>query len=235
VNDKFVPENHGRMSWVDNIYFAPEALIDGHGRQIMWAWIKDNPRWDTVRGWSGVYGLPRTLWLGDDGTLRMAPVQELRMLRQMEKAWKDVALDDGQTRMLAGVEGDSCELELTIQPSTSKQCGVKVRTSPGGEEETLLYYDAETEELVLDSTRSGITGRMVIERAPFALGHNEVLNLRVFVDKSVIEVYANDRQAIGRRVYPGRDDSLGLVLFANGGTATFSHVKAWDMMPSNPY
>ena len=32
----FLPEGHGRMSWVDNTFFAPEALIDGNGRQIMW-------------------------------------------------------------------------------------------------------------------------------------------------------------------------------------------------------
>jgi beta-fructofuranosidase len=61
------------------------------------------------------------------------------------------------------------------------------------------------------------------------------LRLRVFVDKPVIEVFANDRQAICRRVYPGRSDSLGVVLFAKGGKARFSSVKAWEMMPSNPY
>ncbi|MHC4284628.1 MAG: GH32 C-terminal domain-containing protein [Planctomycetota bacterium] len=48
-------------------------------------------------------------------------------------------------------------------------------------------------------------------------------------------MYANDRQAICRRVYPGRSDSLAVVLFANDGKAKFSSVKAWEMMPSNPY
>ena len=61
------------------------------------------------------------------------------------------------------------------------------------------------------------------------------LKLRVFVDKSVVEVYANDRQAICRRVYPARDDSLGVVLFANGGEAKICSLKAWEMMPANPY
>ena len=53
--------------------------------------------------------------------------------------------------------------------------------------------------------------------------------------ESGVEIYANDRQAICRRVYPGRDDSLGIVLSASGGQAKFSPVKAWEMMPSNPY
>jgi len=235
ANDKFIADNHGRMSWVDRAYFAPEALVDDNGRQIMWAWMRDiRDDWEE-RGWTGVYGLPRTLWLGDDDTLRMAPVPELNMLRQMEKNWSGVSLRDGQTKTLEDVEGDSCELALTIRPGASKHCGVKVRTSPGSEEETLLYYDADNGELVFDSTRSGDAGWKEVERAPFALRKGEDLQLRVFVDKSMVEIYANDRQAIARRVYPTRDDSLGIILFAKGGVATFSRVKAWDMMPSNPY
>ncbi len=234
-NDKFYPENHGRMTWIDNTYFAPEALIDGQGRQIMWAWLLDNPSGEKEKGWSGVYGLPRSLWLGDDGTLRLQPVKELERLRFHEKAWNELALAAGETRALEGVAGDACELEIEIEVGTAPQSGLKVRASSNGEEETLLYYDADKKELVFDSTRSGKEGRKVVERAPFTLKSGEPLKLRVFVDKSVVEIFANDRQAIGRRVYPTRSDSLGLVLFAKGGGARFKSVKAWDIMPSNPY
>ena len=82
--DLFLPETHGRMSWVDNTFFAPEALIDGRGRQIMWAWLTDNARSEIddaiADGWCGVYGLPRVLWLGEDDTLRLAPAPELRRI-----------------------------------------------------------------------------------------------------------------------------------------------------------
>ena len=235
TNDRFVPSNHGRMTWIDNTYFAPEALVDDTGRQIMWSWLTDNPGGESEKGWSGVYGLPRSLWLGEDGTLRMCAVKELEMLRCREQTWNDVTLADGETKSLDTVVGDSCELEIVIDPATAQQCGVKVRASAGGEEETLLYYDAAAKRLVFDATRSGVDGRRSVERAPFELKGGEALKLRVFVDKSVVEIYANDRQAICRRVYPGRDDSLGVFLFAEGGRAEFSGVKAWEMMPSNPY
>jgi len=235
-NDKFIPNNHGRMTWADNTYFAPEALIDAKGRQIMWTWLTDNPRGEKEKGWSGVYGLPRSLWLGEDGTLRMRPVKELEMLHCNEKTWSDITLADGDTKTLQGIVGDSCELEITIAANpTAKQFGVKVRTSPAGEEQTLLYYDAQAGRLVFDSTKSGIDGRRKLERAPFKLKDGETLKLRIFVDKSIVEIYANDRQAICRRVYPGRVDSLGVVLFADEGKANFTAVKAWEMMPSNPY
>ncbi len=235
-NDRFLPEHHGRMTWVDNTYFAPEALIDGKGRQIMWAWLTDNPQGELARGWSGVYGLPRSLWLATDGTLRMRPVKELSMLRSGENTWRNVTLAAGEEKQIEGVPGDSCELQLTIEAgAAASQYGVKVRCSPGGEEETQLYYDSEAHKLCFDARKSGADGRRALEQAPFVLKKDEPLTLRVFVDKSIVEVYANDRQAICRRVYPARTDSLGVVLFTRGGKAAFSRVTAWEMMPSNPY
>ncbi|MBI5090855.1 MAG: GH32 C-terminal domain-containing protein [Candidatus Hydrogenedentes bacterium] len=234
-DDHFFPNNDGRMSWIDNAYFAPEALVDGAGRQIMWAWLLDNPPGEKQAGWSGVYGLPRSLWLGDDETLRMAPVKELEMLRDHEQSWTDLAVAAGATRKLEGVTGDSCELRLEVALGSAARCGLTVRASDNAEEVTLVYYDAQKKELVLDSTKSGIPGRLTVERAPFALKVGEPLTLRVFVDKSIVEVFANDRQAIGRRVYPTRADSLGVYLFSEGGDATFKSVKAWRMMPSQPY
>ena len=233
--DRFEPLHHGRMTWVDSTYFAPEALIDGRGRQIMWAWLTDNPEGEKARGWSGVYGLPRSLWLGEDGTLRMEPVEELKTLRGQESRWNDLALDQAGTKRLPGIRGDACELQLEIDPGQASRCGLKVRASAGGEEETLLYYDVAARELVFDATKSGTSGRRVEERAPLALRPGEPLKLRVFVDKSVVEIFANNRQAIGRRVYPAREDSLGVVLFVEGGRAAFKSIQAWPMAASNPF
>jgi beta-fructofuranosidase len=233
-NDRFSPNNHGRMTWVDNTYFAPEALIDGRGRQIMWAWLTDNRKEETAQGWSGVYGLPRTLWLGDDNTLRMRPVPELEILRLNERTWPGQTLAE-EEKHLEGITGTSCELFLEIHLEDAARCGVKVRATRDGTEETLLYYDAETKELVFDATKSGKDGRPVVERAPFRLKSEEPLQLRIFVDKSVVEIFANDRQAIGRRVYPIRPDSDGITLFTVGGCARFETIRAWEIAPSNPF
>ena len=234
-NDRFIPEKHGRMTWLDNTFFAPEALIDGKGRQIMWSWLLDNPE-DSNRGWSGVYGLPRTLWLAEDGTLGLAPVDELKSLRLNPiETTRRLAANESST--LENVVGDSCELELTFSAPLSGKSGVMVRRSHDGEEETLLYYDADRQTLCFDSTRSDSQGRRVLESAPLKLRDDEPLKLRVFIDKCVVEVFANDRQAITRRVYPARDDSTGVALFTerNDGTSTEVQVKAWEMAPANPY
>jgi beta-fructofuranosidase len=233
--DRFFPDSHGRMTWIDNTFFAPEALIDDCGRQIMWAWLTDNRNDEKPFGWSGVYGLPRVLWLGNDGGLRMRPAPELENLRCHEKSWSDVTLNAGERKLLDGITGDSCEVMLEAELGDAIRIGLRVCASPDSEEETLLYYDTQTSELVFDATQSGKEGRIIIERAPFVLIPGETLNLRVFIDKSVVEIYVNDRQAICRRVYPTRPDSGNIFLFTEGGSMHFKTVTVWEMTPSNPF
>jgi len=38
-----------------------------------------------------------------------------------------------------------------------------------------------------------------------------------------------------RRIYPSREDSVGVTLFSTGAPATVTTLEAWDIMPSNPY
>jgi beta-fructofuranosidase len=51
----------------------------------------------------------------------------------------------------------------------------------------------------------------------------------------VVEVFANGRQAIARRIYPSRADSMGVSLFSTGGTTRVRSLKSWKIMPSNPF
>jgi beta-fructofuranosidase len=236
-DDHFYPDNHGRMSWKDNAYFAPEALVDGKGRQIMWSWIFDD-RPDSVvnySGWTGMYGLPRTLWVGDDGTLRMRPIKELEALRIKKTVVSGIAVAAGSEVKLNKLSSELMELEVTFQPNASKQYGIKVGMSDDGREETVIYYDDVEKKIKFDTQKSGLSfGRKIIEEAPFELKKGEPLVLRVFIDKSIIEVFANDRQAIGRMVYPtlgGR----GVSVFSNGGEAKLKNIDAWELSPSNPY
>ncbi len=67
------------------------------------------------------------------------------------------------------------------------------------------------------------------ETAPVFLDDDEPLRLRVFIDRSVVEVFVNGKQCVAVRVYPGRDDSLGVSLRAQGSAATLKRLDAWRM------
>ena len=72
------------------------------------------------------------------------------------------------------------------------------------------------------------TRHVEVQEAPLSLTPGEPLELRVFLDRSVLEVFANGRQCLTQRIYPEGDDSLGTVLFSKGGRAVAT-IEAWDM------
>ncbi len=228
--DIFIPEKHGRMSWIDNTYFAPEALVDAKGRQIMWAWLTDNRDEELKYGWSSVYGLPRTLWLRRDGTLGIAPVPELQMLRCNEVRQKITRLGT-KPQALSGINGLSCEIRMKAKVPAYGEVGFYVRANDNLSEFTRIAYDGTKKQLIFDAAKCGKQGRPAVEAAPFALEDGEQLELSVFVDRSVIEVYANERQAICRRVYP---ETGGEKILAYGSSGTqINELTAYEMAPSN--
>ena len=237
-NEQFYPEYHEKMSWSDNSFFAPESLEDDKGRRIMWAWIFDTPAFGVRRdyGWSGTMSLPRVLSLGDDGQLRMDVPEEIEMLRCDAVKKENFTVESDADLVVEGVGGTSLELAIDMESAPASRFGVKVCSSPDGEEETLVFYDAAEKMLKVDTRKSGPEGTPKgVEAGPFELKDGERLKLRVFVDKSVVEVFANGRQAVMRRIYPSREDSVGVSLFSNGGDASVHLLEAWNITPSNPY
>jgi beta-fructofuranosidase len=67
------------------------------------------------------------------------------------------------------------------------------------------------------------------ETAPLLLEPGEPLRLRVFIDRSVVEVFASGKQCVVARVYPGREDSTGISIRAQGDSARLVSLDAWQM------
>ncbi len=60
-------------------------------------------------------------------------------------------------------------------------------------------------------------------------GDNKTLKVRVFLDRSVMEVFINDgREVVTRVEYPEKED-LGIAAFAEGGKATLKSLDVWQM------
>ena len=240
--EQFFPDFHARMSFSDNTYFAPESLLAPDGRRILWAWVFDQHSDDAkeASGWSGTFSLPRELWLGEDNRLGMRPVEELKRLRYNERRWENTRLGPDSEMLLPDVVGQLLDIEVEAEKFGAGTVGVKLFCSPDGEaepEETIVGYDREAGNLFIDTRRSSAEGMGVqgIEAGPLVLATNEPLRLRVLADRSVVEVFANDRQALLRRVYPSRETSVQVKLFSRGGAAHVRHLACWEMMPTNSY
>ena len=86
--------------------------------------------------------------------------------------------------------------------------------------------------LSIDSSYSSILPGVLSrapETTPIALDPDEPLKLRIFIDKSVVEVFVNDKACVAVRVYPGLADSVGVSLRAQGSEAKLVSFDAWNM------
>ena len=86
--------------------------------------------------------------------------------------------------------------------------------------------------ITLDSSYSSVAPDVrsrAPETAPVYLAPDELLKLRIFVDKSVVEVFVNGKQCVAVRVYPGRSDSVGVSLRAQGKDAVLKKLDVWHM------
>ena len=247
-DEQFYPERHARMVWPGGCILPASTLLDEKGRRLMFAWMAENRMTDVQRasGWSGVMTMPRALALGEDGNLRIDPVPELEILRYNHRSRKGLNLSKGPELVLKEIRGDCLELAVEMRPGSAREFGVNVRCSPGGEERTRIVCDVAAGTLSVDFSNSSLatnlsypeinfpggelyTGTLTAQVAPFELKPGEPLKLRVFLDRSVLEVYANSRQCVTQRIYPTRSDSLDVSLFAADGDVEVRSVDAWDM------
>ena len=86
--------------------------------------------------------------------------------------------------------------------------------------------------LIIESTYSSTLSDVRFrppEIAPFYLEPGETIKLRIYIDKSVIEVFVNGKQCAAIRVYPGRKDSIGFSLRSLGQEALLKSLDAWQM------
>ena len=236
---RFSPETHGRMNYgpirIGSLH-APSATIDASGRYLGIFNIKEGCDW---RGWTNIMSLPRHYWLAADNTLRMKPVPELEGQRFDEVQVGAQEIPANSEQVLENISGQAIEIEAVIEPGEAREVGFSVLRSPDGAEQTRISFftalqgrRANPGWLQIDTTQSSLAGDVhgrPPEQGPLELAPDEALHLRIFIDRSIIEVFANDKQCLTLRVYPSRADSAGVTLFARGGAAQLRSLSAWQM------
>ena len=201
------------MSWNGNNFFAPESVLTKDHRRVMWAWLLNLPIAP-----AGIQSLPRELELPDDGVLRIKPLRELQSLRYDAKQQENVTAKSETTHRLKEASGDAMELELTFKAPTAKQYGVEVLCDKTGKNGLRIAVAPESKTLQV--------GRV---HAPFQLKTGEDLTLHLFIDKNLVEVFANDRQAAVAAADKYDPDKREVSLFSKGGDALVKEVKCWKM------
>jgi beta-fructofuranosidase len=228
--------NHGSVS--PGGVHAPSAVADGKGGVINILNINDG---ESSKEWDQIMSLAQRLTLGPDSLLRIEPVEAVASLRGAHEHISETVLPANQDVVLDSIKGNAMELAVEIDPKMARWVQLSILRSPNAEEQTTItFYNFDRKLSVwyqtkgvvcLDGTRSSNNPDTWIrppERVDMKRG-SEPLKLRVFVDRSVVEVFVNEKLYLAMRVYPDRKDSVGVSLRAQGQDAVLKKLDAWQM------
>ena len=221
---------------------APSATPDGEGGIL----VIHNINWGKPReGWDHIMSLPRRLTLIEGDQLAVEPIEALTVLRGEHTQVAKTPLPANQDVVPESVRGNQLEFIARVDPQEAREVCVDVLRSPDATEHTSIRFLQEgylqrgsfeepnyDHALMLDATRGSLRPDVLArppEIAPFPLPKGEMLELRIFVDRSVVEVFANGTQCLAVRVYPEREDSVGVSLRAQGQEATLVSLDAWKL------
>ncbi len=252
--DKFVTTNHGNFNFGPSGpsgVHAPSAAPDGEDGVIII--FNMNPGMAT-KGWNQIMSLPRRLTLISEDEIGIEPAGDIESLRYNHKHVEGMTLPANKEIKLKSIKGNAMEIYAEIDPKKASMIELNVLQSSNKEEYTTIsilpnrgyrsgrnYWRVPGEKRVrkpvptmvsLLTAHSSIlpdTWSRAPETAPVPMEEGEMIQLRIFIDKSVVEVFINGKQCVAARVYPGGDDSVGVSIRSQGSSSELLTLDAWQM------
>lgn len=208
---RFQARSNGLLDLGQNFY-APNTMQVPDGRRIVWGWINGFP---AGRGWNGCLSLPRVLSLSGDGQLRQSPAPQLTKLRGKSVGWRD---------LLLGSSGSSLRLPPTN--TLEMRLEINLESAPG----VLLTFNGQSGHATRVMIKAGrAQSKEAGAEVTLPLDESEHrLSLAIFMDRSVLEIFANESLCATKVISP-LEPGATLQLQALAGTALAKDVRCWPM------
>jgi fructan beta-fructosidase len=239
--EKFITEAPaGQELWADygKDFYATNSFSDlpaTDGRRIWLAWISN---WQYANAeptnlWRGAQSLPRALSLKtypEGIRLVQTPIKEAKGLRAAQIFHAtDLVIKGDEKLHLANGKTDTLEIEAEFAPAGAAEFGFHLRK--GENEQTVVGISAKTHELFIDRTRSGFVSFSpdFPGRHRATLHWTSPMKLHAFLDRSSIEVFANDGETVlTDRIYPS-PASNQLEMYSDFGDSRIQSLTIWKL------
>jgi len=230
-------------SWPDNIElpgFAKDgygllspSIMQADGKTVAMGIVPDKLAsiHNYNLGWAHVYSLPREWSLDEKGLLLQKPWSGLASLRE-EAIYTssettlngNISLGEAPQRMaeiIAEIEVVNAEFGFSFFKN--------------GSDEAKLTYNPSTNILTVDFsklTRIDNDARtfngVYTTRIPVAPTQGETMKIHLFIDRSIIDIFIDDKYASSIRVFPTGDAADGIEAFTSG-TVKVKSLRAWTI------
>ena len=228
--DDMMPKQLGTL----NGMLSPTLCYDENGDVVGMTIVPDLLPAEEQRenGWQHLYSIPRIFTLTEDGILAQRPHPNLTKLRDQHYHFENLEVGDNQSGFLENIHGRQLEIRATIEKNDAFRAGIIIAQNEGNTERTEIYQDWLFGFNQMDRSQS--SGNPAAPNSslgfPLNLPEDEDLDLHIFYDGSVVEVFINEKESYSGRIFPNDESSTGLDLFAEGGTAIFKTLDIWELI-----
>lgn len=225
-------DHYATVTWSD----APDGRRVALGWMSNWQYAADVP----TMQFRSANTLPREMGLfrAPDGEVyaSSAPSPELESLRGKlaAKVKKTTVGRKARSFALPSENGGICEILMDIEASKAKTVNVVFSNSQG--EKVVMQYDPAAATLSFDRTQSGITdfseGFPAVTVTPTHEASGRIA-LRIFVDRSSMEVFGNDGEFVMTNLVFPRTPYTALSVSAEGGNAKVENLRIYSLKSDN--
>jgi beta-fructofuranosidase len=220
---QFNPEHAGILDY--GSYYAPKTQLDKAGNRILWGWIQETRSLEQYKaaGWSGLMSLPRTLTLGGDGRLKSSIAPDVNTLRGRQQTLNITPDEEKNKRQIEAMRIDGCCGEIHCAVSTGAEpfeliLGASAADLPFWL--TVKHDPHEAEQILIDA-----------RPIPLPLESRQDLQLHLYIDGSVIELFVNDAVAYSKRFYYAGTTPRDVCMKWIGKTANILSFSVWQISP----
>jgi len=205
-------------------FYAPKSQLADKGRRILWGWIPEiRPESEfSAAGWAGCISLPRVLSLDAVNGLAMRVIDEISQLR-------------GEKFALPGPETSAFVRREALHKIELKNASAEFQLRFSSKSFHLDLTDGKAPLLSLsyDPARTGQELQVGAHSAKLPHSTSGEHEIRLFLDASVIECFADDRAAVTTRIYSANNGNIRLSVPDSDLDAIIS-LSVWPMRPISP-
>ena len=181
--------------------------------------------------WKSAMSIPRKLSLkkiNGEWILIQQPISAIQALRTEAIAFANKNVLKEET---LDVVGQSFELDVLFHPATTGESGIKLAAGNG--HYLKICYDADHQQMIVDRSHTNSSFSKAFENihqtnAAVQL-KNGSLKWQIFFDKSIVEIFVNDGEAVfTTQIFPEENEN-GIQLFATNSTVKFDGLNFWKM------
>jgi sucrose-6-phosphate hydrolase SacC (GH32 family) len=209
---RFQAQTNGLLDYGPSFY-APNTMQVPDGRRIVWGWVNG---FKSGHGWNGCLTLPRELSISKDGRLQQEPAPQLRKLRGKSLKWRSISLNN-EARTFDLPPTNTLEISLNVGLQSAERVVIRINSNAG---------NSSPVELTLDAAKLRAAGVEV----PLLQRKKREVNVRLFLDRSVLEIYVNGVSCATKVVSLLSGDPK-LEIRSERGQAKASLLEAWPIAP----